>query len=201
MSTNVKVPSIIKPAPQAAALKMEQVVYQMALLGATNAQIAAALDVGIDRFRRMLGKQPALKELLKQGRLVADGRVARTLYRKATGYTYVEDVAVTSRNRQTGEATTTVTPVRKRALPDITAIIFWLCNRQSEKWRSVNKLDAPTIAPTVNLNLQMAELTNEELALARRIGVAMRNGNGNGNNGAAVKPLKLVGQGQTNGQT
>lgn len=102
---------------------------QLALLGATDAEIAAALGVTERTVNNWKRQHVEFLSALKEGKLLADAEVARSLYQRALGYSH-EDVHIS--NFQ-GEIT--VTPLVKHYPPDTVAAIFWLKNRQPEKWR------------------------------------------------------------------
>jgi hypothetical protein len=52
-----------------------------------------------------------------------------TLLKKALGYTYKETVSTNVKGKLKNVRLT------KRVLPDMTAIIFWLTNREPERWK------------------------------------------------------------------
>jgi len=61
----------------------------------------------------------------------------------------------------------------KKVLPDVTALIFWLKNRDPERWRDVHKsfIDA-NIDLNLNKTLKLETLTPEQLELVQ--GIAMK---------------------------
>lgn len=68
-------------------------------------------------------------EALKVGKGVADDRVERSLYARATGYEHDEvDIRVVN-------GKIVKTPLRKFYPPDTVAAIFWLKNRRRAEWR------------------------------------------------------------------
>ena len=70
---------------------------------------------------------------LKKGKKTPDQEVVSALFMRAVGYSH-PDIHIT--NYQ-GEIT--ITSIVKHYPPDPTSAIFWLCNRMSDKWRSINK--------------------------------------------------------------
>lgn len=101
---------------------------KVALLGATDADLAAIFDVSevtIGNWKK-IHKEFCLA--LKEGKTVADANVATRLYQRAMGYEHPE---VHISNYQ-GEIT--VTPITKIYPPDPTSAIFWLKNRQKDRW-------------------------------------------------------------------
>lgn len=107
--------------------------YRLALLGATNEQLARAFDVAVSTITVWMDSEPKFSASVKKGRDEADAKVADSLYRRATGYSH-PDVVITNH-----KGTITATKVTKHYPPDTTAAIFWLKNRQREKWRDVQR--------------------------------------------------------------
>ena len=103
--------------------------YKLCLIGATDAQLANFFEVTESTLNYWKHEYPEFLESLKEGRSVADGEVAKSLFHRAKGYSH-KDVHVS--NYQ-GEIT--LTKLTKQYPPDTTACIFWLKNRQPEKWR------------------------------------------------------------------
>lgn len=106
-----------------------RIAHMLAQKGSTDQEIAWALDISQSTFYNWRKRHPAFLESLKAGKCVADGEVAQALYKLATGYDYTEERLIT----QAGKPT--IIKVGKHRLPCIKAIIFWLCNRQPDKWR------------------------------------------------------------------
>ena len=99
--------------------------------GMTDVEIADLLEVHISTLYRWKNDFPEFCDVLKSGKELADERVVRSLYQRATGY------------RQ--KAVKIFMPAGKddpvyaeyvEAVPaDTTAAIFWLKNRKPEEWR------------------------------------------------------------------
>lgn len=98
-------------------------------LGATDIEIADFFDVSDRTIYRWQLKYPEFCQALKAGKDAADERVERSLYHKATGYTF-ESEKIFQHN---GEIVRT--PFREHVPPDTTSMIFWLKNRRPEQWR------------------------------------------------------------------
>lgn len=97
--------------------------------GLTDEEIARFFDVHTATIYRWQAKYPEFCEALKVGKAPADDRVERSLYHKATGYTFNSEKVF---NYQ-GEIVRT--PVVEHVPPDTTAAIFWLKNRRKDIWR------------------------------------------------------------------
>lgn len=98
-------------------------------LGATDMELADALGVSVRTINYWRAKKPEFAAAMKAGKDVADERVVRSLFSRATGYECDEvDIRVVN-----GEVVKT--PIRKIYPPDSTAMIFWLKNRKPKEWR------------------------------------------------------------------
>jgi hypothetical protein len=111
--------------------------FNLCLLGATDADLARAFDVSEQTVNAWKQAHPAFLESLKKGKEQADARVARSLFRRATGYSHkaVKIVA----DAKTGQEH--IVPYVERYPPDTTAAIFWLKNRRPEQWRDKQQLE------------------------------------------------------------
>lgn len=127
-------------------------VLEMAERGATDVEIADSFDVSVRTLYRWKAEHEDFCQALKIAKEVADERVERSLYQRALGF---ECEAVKIFCSKDGEVTKV--PYREIVAPDTTACIFWLKNRQSEKWRDKTDLNM-----TGGLNI--TNLTDEELA-------------------------------------
>ena len=102
-------------------------------LGATDRELALFFEVSEVTINAWKAKHPDFLKSLKAGKEEADDRVERSLYQRAVGYSH-PDVHFSSYEGKVAE-----TPTVKHYPPDTTACIFWLKNRQRDKWR--DKID------------------------------------------------------------
>jgi hypothetical protein len=107
----------------------------MCKLGATQREVAEALEVSERTVERWKAKYEDFCRSLKIGAEPADDRVEQSLYRRATGYTFDACKVMT-----VGGEPASV-PYVEHVPPDVTACIFWLKNRRKEKWRDKTEVD------------------------------------------------------------
>lgn len=109
--------------------------YHLALLGATVPDLARAFEVAPSTVDLWISKHPEFSGALKSGREQADARVAKSLYRRALGYSHpaVKILTVAAGNNQGSDVQEV--PYIERYPPDTTAAIFWLKNRRPDLWR------------------------------------------------------------------
>lgn len=109
--------------------------YSLALLGATDKEMANIFGVQESTLNKWKKKYPELVESLSRGRDAADANVANRLYQRAMGFEHDdEEIKVVSLGSGEGSEVERV-QVRKIYPPDTAAAIFWLKNRQRGKWR------------------------------------------------------------------
>ena len=105
-------------------------VYKLCLLGATDKDLADFFGIDEATLNRWKKAYPELCESIKRGKEVADANVAQKLYHRAIGYHHPDTQFATYQGAITDER-----EYIKHYPPDPTAAIFWLKNRQPEKWR------------------------------------------------------------------
>lgn len=86
----------------------------LCLMGATDEEIANILEIHKDTLYTWKLKYPEFSDALKDGKEIADAKVARSLYKRANGFVGDDD---------------------KYFPPDPTSCIFWLKNRRRNQWR------------------------------------------------------------------
>lgn len=102
---------------------------KLCLLGYTDAELADFFEVSEATINNWKLEHPEFLESIKKGKAVADSDVASNLYHRAMGYTAKE-----KREEKTAEGFKEV-DAEKHIPGDVTAMIFWLKNRQKDKWR------------------------------------------------------------------
>jgi len=103
-------------------------------LGATDDEMADFFDVHRATIYRWKLDYPEFCDAIKSAKEIADERVERSLYQKATGFDYTEEQAIKIKVEQYKEDVEVV-EVRKHSPADTTAAIFWLKNRRPANWR------------------------------------------------------------------
>lgn len=108
---------------------------KLCALGATDADLASFFEVSGATITTWKDVHPEFLASIKDAKAIADERVERRLYERAMGYEHDEvDIRVV-------DHAIVQTPIRKVYAPDTTAAIFWLKNRQSEKWRDLKAIE------------------------------------------------------------
>ena len=113
--------------------------------GLIDEQIAANIGVTTTTFYDWKKKYADFSDALKKGKETSDYEVENALYKSATGYEYEERKEV--QEVVDGVMRKRVEVTRKQVPPNATSAIFWLKNREPDKWRNkqeieINKLQA-----------------------------------------------------------
>jgi hypothetical protein len=138
-------------------------VRELCSTGAIDSEIADAFNVDITTIFRWKNRHPEFCSALKAGKEAADARVERTLFHRAVGYSYDAETVRIAKDGKVIRAT-----YRQHVLPDITAQIFWLKNRQPAKWRDVQRHEVG--APGEFDGLTNVELLEKAISDARAMG-------------------------------
>ena len=121
--------------------------YQLCLLGATNDQLATFFEVNTDTIHGWMKTYPEFSDAVKGAKIVADAQVAEGLYRRAIGFQYDEttyekiDLIPNADDNIKLEAFKRKI-VTKNVIPDPGAAMNWLSNRQPERWRNRQDINA-----------------------------------------------------------
>ena len=108
--------------------------YKLALLGATDKQMADVWDVTETTVNNWKNAHPEFLVSLKAGKTTADVTVAESLLNRAKGYSHPA-VKIFLHEGKPVEV-----PYTEHYPPDPTSMIFWLKNRQPTLWRDKAEL-------------------------------------------------------------
>ena len=108
-------------------IDLEQV-EKLAGFGLIDTEIASVIGISTATLNNYK-KKPEFLESLKKGKAKADSKVIESLYLRATGYEH-EDTYFSN-----FQGVVTATPYMKHYPPDATSMIFWLKNRQPDRWK------------------------------------------------------------------
>ena len=101
---------------------------RMCRLGATTLEIADILGLKEQTIKNWTVQHKEFADAMRDGKEAADRRVVAALYHD-TVKIFID------------KGTPVVVPYREQLPPDTTAGIFWLKNRQPDKWRDVQKVE------------------------------------------------------------
>jgi hypothetical protein len=147
-------------------------VYGLALLGARDQDFADFFQVDVTTIDYWKQTRPDFMEALKEGKWEYDFKVVKSLGKRALGYEFTETETAEVYDKF-GKHHTNVKTITKHIPADVTAIIFWLKNRQRALWADVNKTE---IHGNINFNHQskpfdLSTCTDEEKSFLRSIAI------------------------------
>lgn len=116
-------PTLYKP-------EYDKQAHDHCLLGATDAELAKFFDVSESTLNLWKVEHPKFSEAIKAGKGEADEKVAASLYHRALGYSHDAEKIFLDKAGQIVRA-----DYVEHYPPDPTSMIFWLKNRQKDKWR------------------------------------------------------------------
>lgn len=123
---------------------------KMCELGATDDELADFFEVTRKTLCNWKSKHKEFLRALTLGKEASDARVVSSLYHRAMGYSHDEERIVT----QDGKPE--IVTVTRHYPPDTTAAIFWLKNRDPEKWREKQEISG-------DMNLGFTVVASEDV--------------------------------------
>lgn len=113
--------------------------------GLTDEQLSEKIGVSRSTLNEWKKRYPDISDTLKKNKEIVDYEVENALLKRALGYSYKEITKEMVLNKVNNQYEMRVTKeVTKEILPDTTAQIFWLKNRQTNKWRDKVEKDDST---------------------------------------------------------
>lgn len=132
---------------------------KLCLLGATDKELAEFFSVSEQTLNKWKKDYPEFLESLKKGKNIADANVASKLYNRAIGYDFEEKhFEIKQVGKEKPSQFVESKRIKKHIPADTTAAIFWLKNRQPDKWRDKKEVNA-----NVNLSDELESMTDEQL--------------------------------------
>lgn len=104
--------------------------YKLCLLGATDKEMANFFQVEEKTLNNWKESIPEFLQSIGNGKIIADAKVAESLYKRATGYTAKKVITA-----NIAGVISDIKEVNDYVGPDTAAASLWLRNRQSAKWR------------------------------------------------------------------
>lgn len=135
----------------------------LCLLGASDVQLAAALNVSVSALNAWKKKYPEFLEAIQSGKIIADSLVGNSLFKMATGFTRPEiDIRVI-------KGQIVKTEIERYYPPSFPAVAFYLTNRQREIWRHHQELEhSGSIAAS---DMSDDQLDSKMVTLAKELGI------------------------------
>lgn len=110
-------------------------IKHLIMLGAKDTEIAAFFHCAVSTLFYWRNHYPEFSEASKRAREEHDALVERSLRDKAIGYVATESKVFNINGKLVTKE------VERHYPPDTTACMFWLQNRQPDRWRNVQHFD------------------------------------------------------------
>lgn len=154
------------------------IILWMSRSGLSDEEMSKELTVTRKTLHNWKKKYPAVEQALRAGKNWFDASVEQKLFQTAIGYKTTEtsiqykyfydkktgEAIIDPDTEKTMKAPVGETHTTKEIPPNITALIFWLKNRQPDKWNDLQNLKlsgkVETEKTTVNVNYD--DLTEEQ---------------------------------------
>ena len=138
--------------------------YLLALLfGATDTQVAKIMGVNEHTINYWKRTKPEFLEALNKGKLSKDDQVEKSLFERAVGYSHPDiDIRVVDHE-------IVKTDIIKHYPPSEVACIFWLKNRQRQKWADVQKVQHDIL----HKHIDLTAFTRDQLELMESVGMKL----------------------------
>lgn len=114
-------------------------VRKLAGLGMIMEEIAVFWGLGLRTIQRYAKNKAEFRRALKEGRLIADNKVEKSLYERAIGFETTERIYEIEYETDDAGVVKAMKKLKKETVKkivgDTTAMIFFLKNRRPDKWR------------------------------------------------------------------
>lgn len=118
--------------------------WSLAVKGATEQEIADAFHVTRMTVSRWKNKYPEFRDAIDNAKPIADAKVERSLYQRATGFEITEEERIVEVDRDGNTKPIKVRTVTKHIAPDTMAIMYWLNNRRRGEWTQKQEVQIET---------------------------------------------------------
>jgi hypothetical protein len=112
------------------------------LLGAIDQDLANFFGVCIATIQNWKLRHPEFVKAIREGKEVADAKVAESLFHRACGYEHPDTHFSVVSDGQGEGSHVEKEEIIKHYPPDSTACIFWLKNRKPDRWTDKKDIEA-----------------------------------------------------------
>ena len=109
--------------------------------GSTITSACDAVGISKQTFYDWKKNKADFSDAIKKAQSVADKKVENALFKTAVGYTVTEKEYRSMQMRGFETEKKLVKTVKKKVLPNVTAQIFWLKNRNPEEWKDKQDIE------------------------------------------------------------
>lgn len=136
-----------------------------ARMGLSDKQIANNMNINVSTLYEWKNRYPDIDEAVRKGKEIVDFEVENALLKRAMGYE-VEETKTYMKDDGKGGKTRHVERTSKHLPSDATSMIFWLKNRQPDRWNDRKQVEHSG-GMTNNVSMFQDISTDELKALAK----------------------------------
>lgn len=118
--------------------------WSLYINGATDDEVADAFHVNRRTILRWANDYPEFSKARQESKDVADAKVERSLFKRATGFEYSTTESIVEFDANGQQRPLKIQTFKHYAPPETGAICFWLKNRKPDKWKD-RAIQAPDI--------------------------------------------------------
>lgn len=118
--------------------------WSLYINGATDEEVANAFHVKRRTILRWAESYPEFAKARAESKDVADAKVEKSLYKRATGFEYSTTESIVEFDANGQQKPLKIQTFKHYAPPETGAICFWLKNRKPDKWKD-RAIQAPDI--------------------------------------------------------
>lgn len=132
--------------------------HRLCLLGATDKELAEFFEVSTSTIGEWKKTNPNFADAVKRGKLYADGLVAESLFKRATGQATRKKTHFASHMGSISDKC----EYEETVEPDTGAAKFWLTNRQRTLWQDRHAVDS-NISGDMNIHQETSDAELQQL--------------------------------------
>jgi hypothetical protein len=132
-------------------------ILRLATFGFTDNQIAEVFGITTRTLNNYKKDDPEFFQSLKAHKELADAEVIESIFNRAKGMSITEQKAITVSDGKDLGAHVEIVEIERELPPDVNAGMFWLKNRQPDKFR--DKVDIEQ-SGEINVKIPNAKLLN-----------------------------------------
>jgi transposase-like protein len=115
--------------------EMKETLAKLIKKGSTVTSACNSVGINKTTFYDWMKNKVDFSNAVKEAQSVANAKIENALFKTAHGYTVTEKEYRSMQMRGFETEKKLVKTTKKKVLPNVTAQIFWLKNRNSEEWR------------------------------------------------------------------
>ena len=131
--------------------------WSLAIKGATDQEIADAFGISRRTLLRWRSEYPSLEDQITRGKDIADSKVEKSLFLRATGYQITDTERTIDMDKDGNPKPVRVKTTTKTIIPDTMACMYWLNNRKRSQWAQRQEVALSTDDDGVDVHIYLPD--------------------------------------------